>query len=249
MALTEKQKFICIDCETTGLDPKEDRIMEVAVTLFDADQIYEQMESLINPECAISETSMAITHISPEMVQDKPKIVEVLPDILKMVGKHIIIGHGVSFDIEVIANAADRHGIPTTIRNNRILDTLRMARLYGDCPVNSLEQLGKHFNIPYEGAHRAMSDVIVNIGVFRHLSKRYKTTEQLFDTLSRPILMRAMPFGPHKGRAFKEIPQPYLHWLSNKEFDQDLIFSVRSELKRRKQGNHFGQATNPFAGL
>lgn len=249
MADLEKQKFVCIDCETTGLDACEDRIIEVAAVCFDGSTIYESMESLVNPGCIIPETSIAIHHITQEMVSDKPAIEQVLPGLLKLVGDHIIIGHGIGFDVDILAIAAERHSIPCRLRNNRLLDTLRMARLYGDCPVNSLEQLRKHFNIPQEGAHRAMSDVIVNVEVFKYLAKRYRTTEQLFEALSRPIMMSTMPLGKHKGRPLKEVPLQYLQWVANKDFDQDLLYSVRSELKRRKKGNLFNQTANPFLNL
>lgn len=249
MTEIEKQKFICIDCETTGLDPKQDRVIEVAVMCFDAHQVYAQMETLVNPECEIPETSIAIHHITPDMVLNKPTIAQVLPEVLEMIGNHIIVGHGVGFDIDILASSAERHEIPCKIRQNLYLDTLRMARLYGESPINSLEHLRKHFNIPLEGAHRAMSDVIVNREVFNHLSKRYKTTQQLFDVLSRPISMVAMPFGKHKGRAFKDIPLQYLQWIANKDFDQDLLYSVRTELKRRKKGNLFSQSSSPFLNL
>jgi len=245
----EKQKFICIDCETTGLDPQKDRVIEVAVMCFDANQVYAQMETLVNPECEIPATSIAIHHITPEMVKNKPTIAEVLPAVLEMVGSHIIVGHGVGFDIDILAFSAERHEIGCKIRQNLYLDTLRMARLYGESPINSLEHLRKHFNIPLEGAHRAMSDVIVNREVFKHLAKRFRTTEQLFDVLSRPISMVAMPFGKHKGRPFKDIPLQYLQWVANKDFDQDLLYSVRTELKRRKKGNLFNQSSNPFQNL
>jgi len=245
----EKQKFVCIDCETTGLDPQQDQIIEVAVMCFDGKDIHAQMESLVNPGCLIPETSIAIHHITQEMVQNQPTIDQVLPDLLKIIGKHIIIGHGVGFDIDILATAAERHGIPCTLRENLYLDTLRMARLYGESPINSLEHLRKHFNIPLEGAHRAMSDVIVNKEVFKCLAKRFKTTDQLFDALSRPILMANMPLGKHKGRSLKEIPLQYLQWIVNKDFDQDLMHSVRTELKRRKKGNQFNQMGNPFLNL
>lgn len=249
MTYLDKQKFVCIDCETTGLDPIQDRVIEVAVMCFDADQVYASMESLINPEQTIPDTSIAFHHITPDMVADKPKLEELLPQILEMVGQHIIIGHSVKFDIDILAACAGRHGIPCKIQQNSYIDTLRMARLYGECPINSLEHLRMHFNIPQEGAHRAMSDVIVNREVFKHLAKKFKTTEQLFDALSRPILMGSMPFGKHKGRPFKEIPLQYLQWMVTKDFDQDLMFSIRSELKRRKKGNLFNQSANPFINL
>ena len=249
MGLLEKEIFVCIDCETTGLDPHADRVIEVAAVRFDANQIYERFETLIDPERLISPESMAIHNISDEMVAGKPKIKEILPELLKLIGNHIIVGHGIKFDIDLVANAAEREGIPCSIRKNRYLDTLRLARHYGESPINSLEQLRKHFNIEEEGAHRAMNDVVVNLEVFKYLSHRYKTTKQLFDLLANPILMKIMPLGPHKGRLIKDVPLQYLQWAAYKDFDEDLLFSIRSELKRRKKGNLFSQSGNPFSNL
>jgi DNA polymerase-3 subunit epsilon len=249
MPTFEKEVFICLDCETTGLDVNLDRIIEVAIIKFDFEMHGSSFESLFDPEMTIPEASIAIHHITQDMVTGQPLIASALPEMLALIGKHTIIGHGIEFDVALIANAADRAGIPHTLRNNRTYDTLRMARLYGESPTNSLEQLRQHFNIPHEGAHRAMSDVIVNIAVFKYLARRYKTTELLSDALSRPILLKNMPLGPHKGRSMKEVPIEYLRWAVTKNFDQDLIHSLRTELKRRKGGNLFSQATNPFSGL
>ncbi|NGX42890.1 MAG: DNA polymerase III PolC-type [Chlamydiae bacterium] len=244
-----KQKFVCLDCETTGLDPASDRIIEVAAICFDSSNAYSSFESLVNPERSIPEESIVIHHITSKMVSGKPTIKEVLPEFLKFVGNNIIMGHGIGFDIEVIAKSAEREGIPTTIRENRFVDTLRMARIYGESPSNSLEQLRKHFQIEAEVAHRAMSDVTVNIEVFKRFMKLYHTVERLFDVLSRPILLKDMPLGKHKGRSFKEVPIQYLQWAVNKDFDQDLLYSIKTELKKRKKGNLFYQEGNPFKDL
>ena len=249
MGHINQEQFVCIDCETTGLNPKEDRVIEVAVVHFSINETFGSCESLVDPECTIPESSIAIHNITQEMVTGKPLISAVLPEVFDLIGKRIIVGHGVGFDIEVLAQSAERAGIPCSLRNNPTFDTLRMARLYGDSPTNSLEQLRRHFNIEHEGAHRAMNDVLVNVEVFKYLVKRYHTTQQLFDTLSRPIMMKTMPLGPHKGRLLKEVPLPYLLWAASKDFDQDLLFSLRSEIKKRKQGNLFTQSTNPFSNL
>lgn len=249
MSQIDQDTFVCLDCETTGLDPMHDRIVEVAVIKFTANEILEEFESLINPECEISEVSMSIHHITPQMVADKPKIERVLPDLLSLIGDHIIVGHGIQFDIQLLINAAQRFQIPCKIHQNQFLDTLRMARLYGESPINSLEHLRKHFNIEPEGAHRAMSDVLVNMEVFKKLSKYYKSTGELFKSLSKPIMFKLMPLGKHKGRPLKDIPLQYLLWAARQEFDQDLLFSLRSEINRRKKGDLFSQASNPFAAL
>lgn len=250
MKRLNQETFVCIDCEMTGLDLVEDRIIEIAVIKFTFDQILEEYETLIDPQRNIPKESIAIHHITEEMVQGKPTIDQVIPQILSMAGSHILIGHGIKHDVGLIALAAKRANIPSTLENNLRMDTLRLARSYGESPINnSLAQLGRHFNVAPEGAHRAMSDVIVNMQVFKHLCRRFRNVDEVFELLSKPILMKTMPFGPHKGRIFKEIPLEYLLWAARKDFDEDLMFTLRSEIKRRKKGNLFSQASNPFKDL
>lgn len=249
MTSLQEETFICLDCETTGLDSEKDKIIEIAVVKFTMETTLGEFESLIDPECAIPEESIAIHNITPDMLVGKPRISSVISQLLELIGNHTIVGHGVDFDISLVLKAAENAGIPHTLKKNPVLDTLRLARLYGESPTNSLEQLRKHFNIPHEGAHRAMNDVIVNIAVFKYLAKRYKSLKQICEVLSRPIQLKCMPLGKHKGRPLKEIPIEYLRWAAHKDFDQDLMYSLRSELKRRKQGNHFAQSANPFANL
>jgi DNA polymerase III subunit epsilon len=249
MTLLHKEIFVCVDCETTGLDLDIDRIIEVGAVRFTFEQELDRIESLIDPECPIPESSIAIHHISFEMVAGKPKIHEFLPQLLQFIGRSIIVGHGVGFDITMIANAANRANIPCQLTSNKVVDTLRLARLYGDSPTNSLETLRQHFNIGEENAHRAMGDATVNMEVFKKLSQKYNTTEQLLQAVSKPVRLKTMPLGKHKGRPFQEVPLDYLSWAANKPFDEDLLFSIRSELKRRKKGSGFADTANPFHGL
>lgn len=249
MKQLHEEIFVCLDCESTGLEPNKDRIIEIAATCFTFEKNLEQMESLIDPECDIPQTSQEIHKITKEMLQNKPKIRDYLPTFLKMVEGHVLVGHGIGFDIALIAAEAKRNQIPSKIHEAPYIDTLRLARLYGESPVNSLDRLRQHFNIEPQGTHRALSDVLVNIEVFKYLAKSYKTTDQLFQALSKPIKMRTMPLGKHKGRRFEEIPVEYLRWAEKKDFDQDLLFSIRLELRNRKKGGGFEQASNPFSNL
>ncbi len=206
MPLLKTHTFVCIDCESTGLDPKSDRIIEVAAVKFTLDGTQEAFESLIDPQVPIPKSSIEIHHITEEMVQGKPTIDKVLDELFDLIGDHPLIGHGIKYDIEILAIAAERCRKNTQIRKNPFFDTLRLARLYGESPSNSLETLRRHFNIQEEGAHRAMSDVVVNIQVFKKLSQNFRTLEQLREALSRPIQMKNMPLGKHKGRSIKRNP-------------------------------------------
>jgi len=242
----DDEVFICLDCESTGLDPEKDRIIEVAAVKFTLNQTIDQIESLIDPGCSIPEESIKVHNITEEMVKGKPTAKEFLPKLFDFVGDHVIVGHSIDFDIGLLYHTAMRKGIETSIRSNPLIDTVRLARHYGESPSNKLETLRKHFNIEDEGAHRAMSDVLVNIEVFRFLSKFYSSTEEILAVLKKPILLKYMPLGPHKGRLMKEVPIEFLRWGARKKFDQDLLYTMRVELKRRKDGKKFGQASNPF---
>ena len=56
-----------------------------------------------------------------------------------------------------------------------------------------------------------------------------------------------MPLGKYKGRPLKELSSDYLRWAVRKDFDMDLLFSLRTELKKRKTGESF--SNSPFQNL
>ena len=129
MTLINKDIFICIDVETTGLDLLSDRVIEIAIVKFTFDEILDTYSTLIDPEIEIPKTSQAIHNISQDMVKGKPKIKDVLPEILKFIGDRIIMGHGITFDIDMIYAETKRNQIPCKIYNAIYIDTLRLARL------------------------------------------------------------------------------------------------------------------------
>jgi DNA polymerase-3 subunit epsilon len=249
MGALNKEIFVCLDCETTGLDHEKDQIIEVALVRFNFDQTLDAFETLIDPQMPIPEASTAIHHITDQMIQGSPKIGDVLPKIFEFLGQSILVGHGITTDVAFLSNAAKRCNVSFPISTHPFVDTLRLARLYGESPTNSLEVLRRHFNIQEEGAHRAMNDVIVNVEVFKYLSRHFKTTEQMLERLKSPIALKAMPLGKYKGRPFSDISLEYLVWASHQKFDQDLLHSIRTELKKRKRGPNFGQSASPFSSL
>ena len=250
MSKLHEETFICLDCEATGLNIESEEIIEIAVVKFNFNEIIEQFEALVDPERPIPPESTAVHHITDEMVKGKPKIGEVLPKVFKMIDGYPIMGHNIGFDISIILASAKKRNIPCAwdLMGNSI-DTVRLARLYGESPSNTLENLRKHFNIPEEGAHRAMNDVIVNIKVFKYLAKDFRSRDEMVKRLREPILMKMMPLGKHKGKPFREVPIDYLNWASHQDFDKDLLFSIQEEKKKRHKKKPFLESCNPFGDL
>lgn len=249
MTLLQDEVFICFDVESTGLDYNKDRIIEIAAIQFTLKENLSSFHYLINPEMPIPLESQKIHHISDAMVADKPTIAQVLPDFCAFLGDYPIVGHGISFDISILQAALQKAHLPISLDKKVVIDTLRLARLYGESPSNSLDVLRQHFNIPFEGSHRAMNDVTINIQVFKQLTKKFKTLAELLQCLKKPILMKMMPLGKYKGRLFKEIPLDYLLWARRQKFDQDLRYSIQTEIHKRRSMENFSKATNPFHDL
>ncbi len=249
MSKLQKETFICLDCEATGLAIESEEIVEIAVVKFNFDEILETYESLIDPERPIPPESTAVHHITDEMVKGKPKIGEVLPKVFEMVGNYPIMGHNVGFDLSIIMAAARKRNIPCPFNLENSIDTVRLARLYGESPSNTLENLRKHFNIPEEGAHRAMNDVVVNIKLFKYLAKDFRSKDDILKRLKEPILMKMMPLGKHKGKPFCEVPIDYLNWAGHQDFDKDLLHSIQEERRKRQKKKPFLDSCNPFADL
>lgn len=249
MGNLKKDTFICLDVEATGLSVETDEIVELAVVKFTYDEILDTFETLINPVCDIPQESIDVHHITNDMVKDKPTIDQILSSAFDLIGDHIVVGHNIGYDLSMLIQAAKRHKIDCPLSIERSIDTVRLARLYAGTTTNTLEVLREHFNIPEEGAHRAMNDVIVNIQVFKYLAVDFRRTEDILERLRRPIQLKNFPLGKHRGLPFREVPIEYLNWAANQDFDQDLLYSISEERKRRRKRRSFSQSINPFADL
>src|SRR5580692_11926290 len=122
MGALNKEIFVCLDCETTGLESEKDQIIEVAIVRFNFDQIIDTFETLIDPEMPIPEASTAIHHITDQMIRGKPKIAEVIPKVFEFLGNSILVGHGISTDISFISNATKKFNIPSKLSSHVCVD-------------------------------------------------------------------------------------------------------------------------------
>ncbi|WP_157952655.1 putative quorum-sensing-regulated virulence factor [Candidatus Similichlamydia epinepheli] len=225
--------FVCIDCETTGLDLTRDRIIEIGIAIFQGETVIDEYTTLLNPLIPIPDSSSKIHSIKDEMLQNKPLFKEIAPHIVSLLNRGPIIGHQVSFDLSIIQKEMKIIGMDWTIQHPSI-DTLRLARAYGKCPFLSLEGLCSHFYIPIEKHHRAMNDVRSTITLFRKLTASFPCLQTIQNLLEKPIEMETMPLGEYRGLSIKQIPLSYLKWAIKKKFDLDLHYSLSKELQRRR---------------
>lgn len=177
--------YVCLDLETTGLNPKNDHIIEVAIILFDDNKIIEEWTTLVRPPVPIPAFTTHLTGITNEMIKDAPLLKDVLPTVIEKVGDHPIMGHFIFFDVNFLNEY--RAGL-----QNTQLDTCQLAQslLHKEASY-SLEVLVKKLGIVQENAHRAIHDVKANIDLFWRLCAHVRALSAEEKSAILPILQKS----------------------------------------------------------
>lgn len=166
--------YVIFDLETTGINPLEDRIVEISAIKVKDRTVIEEFSTLVNPERPIPLAASFVNKITDDMVKDAPKTEEALKAFIDFVGDEILIGHNIhEFDIKFIHRDIEKHfGM---FLCNDYIDTLPMARnLLKELPKHKLSLLAEHFGLSGEGAHRALVDCRMNQKVYEELCKIYE---------------------------------------------------------------------------
>jgi DNA polymerase-3 subunit epsilon len=107
-AYAEGALFTAFDIETTGLDPKLDRIVEFGAIKFDRRGIMARYSTLVNPEIPMPAEASRVNGISDAMLSGKPVIEETLPHFLKFIQNTVIVAHNAPFDCGFVNESLNR---------------------------------------------------------------------------------------------------------------------------------------------
>lgn len=160
-------RFVALDLETTGVNPSEDKIIEIGMARIVEGEIVESYNQLINPGTELSQRIIDITSITPLDLIGKPTIKEVIDEVVDFIGEDYILGHNIAFDYSFlkVAAKANNKNIP-----NKVIDTLKISRkLLSDLPSRRLTELCKYFNIDPGHSHRAYDDAVSAFRLYEKL--------------------------------------------------------------------------------
>ena len=142
---------IVFDTETTGLSTKDgDRIIEIGgIELVNRFQTGRYFHYLINPEDReIHPDAVRIHGITNKNLSDKPIFADIVDEFENFFANAMLVAHNASFDIGFINAELSRLGrVP--ISNERIIDTLQIARRKHAAGPNSLDALCVRYGIDH----------------------------------------------------------------------------------------------------
>ncbi len=164
--------YSIVDIETTGGSPKNERITEIAIYIFDGKNITGEYSTLINPERNIPHFITRLTGITNEIVSEAPMFYHVAKDIVEITEGKIFVAHNAKFDYSFIKQEFKNLGYNF---NRDLLDTVTLSRrLIPGHKSYSLGNICKNLNIEINGRHRAAGDALATVELFRKLLKAEK---------------------------------------------------------------------------
>jgi DNA polymerase III subunit epsilon len=186
--------FVALDLETTGLDTRRDAIVSLAAVPFVDGRSQPGYVTLVNPRRPIPAASTDIHGITDSMVADAPPVEDVIPRLVAACGSRTIVGHGIDFDLSVLARDARAQGLARLTAP--ALDTQRLAAgLHPAWSDLDLEQIAARLGVTVVGRHTAEGDALMAGRIF--LALLPELAQRGFRSVSEMLWLQRRGRRPH----------------------------------------------------
>lgn len=236
--MTTNNKYIAwVDIETTGLNPKNDRIIQIGMIKTDKNlNIIDAVEQKFNPQGVKSSPgALEKHHITDEELLVYPTFAEAADLILEFIKDCDLGGHNsIKFDIPFLMEEMSRAGKDFTIERRRLIDTKlldshfnqrHLADIYNEyCPTN-LDC----------NAHDAVCDAQMCMEVYKAMLAKHQPTQKEIDEVNGNLvridiagffifdenMQICMGKGKYAGKLVEKIDPGYLTWMLRQDFPKD----------------------------
>ena len=154
-APTNTLSYVVLDLETTGLNPIDDRIIEIGAIKIGEN--IEEHHALVKQERTLPEKIQELTGIREEEVQSGKDEKIAIDEFMEWIGENIIVGYNVRFDIKFLNEALKRHGKGKL--TNETYDVMQYVKKEHMFLKNyHLETVLQAYGMESEVPHRALED-------------------------------------------------------------------------------------------
>ena len=185
-------RVLGLDLETTGFNPREDRVVQFALVGSDSDGSHLNLNSLVNPGCRIPSESSKVHGIFNDDVRGAGSFEEHVDSMSNLMDGAVIVGHNVlAFDWRFVEMECIRIGREAPVPL-AIVDTLVLARSFDVPGRHNLGLLCKRFGIRLERSHSADADAGATLLLLWKFMREYPgkfrgTVEEVLDSIgNRP---------------------------------------------------------------
>lgn len=169
---------LCLDTETTGLEPGKDRIVEVGAVLYQNGDVLRKECWLVDPGIPIPSAAVAVHGITDASVKSAPALLGIAEELLSLVSDaRVLVGYNWPFDASFFrAELGDAW--TDSIEGTPILDPLvvvrfdSVGRYWKGKGRHKLEAVADRFGIKPQGdLHRASTDCVLALRVLEKVGR------------------------------------------------------------------------------
>ncbi|MGE5278772.1 MAG: exonuclease domain-containing protein [Acidobacteriota bacterium] len=239
-ALALDRPVVFFDTETTGVNPRADRIVEIACVKISPDGRREDWVRRVNPGVPIPPASTAIHGIRDEDVKGLPTFREVARELADFLDGCDLAGYNISgFDLPALRIEFLRAGVAFDMAGRRLLDAQRIFFVREPRHLSAAARF--YCRAEHDGAHGALADAEMTLRVLEGQLARYpdipRSVSQLhelfcagldqdLDPEGRFRLVHGEPtvnFGKNRGRSLREMSREepgFLRWILKGDFSE-----------------------------
>jgi exodeoxyribonuclease X len=235
-------RVFIIDTETTGLEPSDCGVCEIAAVVVSRDdgggwRVGDGAAFFVDPGRPIPPEASGLHDIVDADVAGAGPLRDVLARLMPADARPVI-EKGTIFAAH---NAPFEIGFLTMLRKARWVDTLQCAlHIWPDAPNHKNSTLRYYLGLALPSwldasekrnrPHGALFDTAVTAATLCRMLDRH-TLVELIDMSNRPAILHKVNFGEHFGKPWSEVPTSYLEWiLRNGSFDRNVVATVDSIL-------------------
>lgn len=168
--------MVVLDTETTGLGQR-DQVVQVAVIDHTGAPL---LERLIRPSLPISADASRVHGLTMDRVRDAPTFPEIYPELLAVLEGRAIIAYNADFDRRMLNQTCWAYELQEFPGRRWHCAMLRFAEYYGQWNHArrsfQRQRLGDacaFLGIPHTGAHSALGDARMTLGLVRRMAELY----------------------------------------------------------------------------
>lgn len=166
-------EYIALDVETTGMNPANDKVLEIGAARVQGRKVCETYSTLINTGVPVPVRIQELTGITDAMQKTGKQTGTAIREFVEFCGGLPIVGHNVQFDFGFLKQTAANAGLTF---EKEALDTLKIARkTLPGLPSRTLQALCTYYHIDSGNAHRALDDALAAHELLQNLWEEFGT--------------------------------------------------------------------------
>lgn len=241
------------DIESTGLNPRTDRIIELSVIRLEPDGRRREKTWLLNPGIPIPLETIAVHGITDDMVKDCPTFADAAGEILAFFRGCDLGGFGIGhLDIPLLEEEFARVNLYFNAQARRQFDAQRIFHRREPRDLSAAVRF--YCGEELKDAHGAAADAEASLRVLEGEFRKYGDLPSDPDTLDRMLNERdpfaldrdgklrwldgevSINFGKKKGQKLRDLVRDepsFLRWILHGDFARDTKQVVRDALEGR----------------